>query len=61
MVRYINFKGQSGQVETVDQLDSKDFATAKEFRTELRRLKSEYNLAFGGGCYVSQRACKDWN
>lgn len=60
MIRYINYKGQTGQVETVDQLDSKDFATFKEFRAELKRLISEYNLAFGGGCYVSQRACKDY-
>lgn len=60
MVRYINFKGQAGQVETVDQLDSKDFATVKEFRKELKTLLSEYNLAFNGGCYTSQRASKEY-
>lgn len=60
MIRYINFKGQGGQIETVDQLDSKDFTTAKDFRIELKRLINEYRLTGGGEYWTSQRACKDW-
>ena len=49
-MRYINWKGPHG-LETVDE-----FETAKEARA----MVAEYNLAFGGGCYVSRRACKGW-
>lgn len=60
MIRYINFKGQAGQVETVDQLDSKDFTTYQEFLKELKHLISEYRLSSGGNYWISQRACKGW-
>lgn len=56
MTRYINFKGSQG-VETVDQLDSKDFKTMKEFKAELNRLITEYRLS-GMAVYISQRQAK---
>ena len=56
MTRYINFKGQQG-VETVDQLDRKDFESYKAFKIELNRLLKEYKLA-GMQVYSSQRQAK---
>jgi len=56
MTRYINFKGSHG-VETVDQLDRKDFETYREFKLELNRLLTEYRLS-GMAVYISQRQSK---
>lgn len=58
-MKYLNFKTNYG-VETVDELNPKDFNSYKDFRTELKRLKSEYHLC-GMSVYVSQRADKTWN
>jgi len=55
-MKYLNMKTNYG-VETVDQLDPKDFKTFREFRQELRRLISEYRLA-GMAVYSSQRAAR---
>jgi hypothetical protein len=57
-MKYLNMKTVYG-VETVDQLDSKDFPTWREFRKELNRLISEYRLA-GMAVYSSSRCTKDW-
>ena len=57
-MKYFNIKTQYG-VETVDQLDQKDFTFYKDFRQELVRLLNEYRLA-GMDVYISQRATKDW-
>lgn len=60
MVRYINWKNQTG-IETVDELSSGDFQTLRDFKKELRRLVNEYQLAyFYGNVYASQRATKEW-
>jgi hypothetical protein len=56
---YLNFRSNHG-IETVDQIEKKDYDTAKEFRKELNRLVSEYSLA-GMNVYLSQRCCKAWN
>ena len=55
---YFNMKTQYG-VETVDELDRKDFASFREFREEGRRLVKEYQIA-GMNVYRSQRCTKDW-
>jgi len=47
---YINWKSQYG-LETVDET-----TTYKD----ANYLVNEYNLAFGGGCYISQRCTNDW-
>jgi len=59
MKKYLNVKSVYG-VETVDELDSKDFPTLKEFRKEKNRLITEYRIA-GMAVYSSQRCDKTWN
>lgn len=58
MIRYLNTK-LDGRTETLDQVNSEDFKTFKEFRDYQRYLISEYNLAGNYGLmYWSQRGCK---
>jgi len=59
MVRYFNIKGNYG-VETVDEINSAEFKTFKEFKTELNRLFKEYQIS-GFNVYISQKADKSWN
>jgi hypothetical protein len=56
MKRYLNLKTNYG-IETVDQLDSKDFNSLKEFKAELKRLLNEYHIS-GMQVYLSQRKAK---
>jgi hypothetical protein len=56
--RYINFKGCQG-VETIDELDARDFGSMKEFRIKLRRLINEYVMS-GHDVYISSRCTKEW-
>lgn len=56
MIKYLNIKTQYG-VETVDQLDRKDFESGKSFKVELKRLVNEYAIG-GVQVYVSQRCVK---
>jgi len=58
MVRYLNMVTSYG-VETVDQLEQKDFNSYTEFKAELKRLINEYRLS-GMNVYSSQRCTKDW-
>lgn len=58
MIRYLNTRTSYG-VETVDELDYKDFADYKAFKTELRRLISEYAMC-GMNVYSSRRCTKEW-
>lgn len=58
MIRYFNFKSFYG-VETIDEINRKDFNSYKEFKTELRRLLKEYYLC-GMNVYISQRSTKEW-
>jgi hypothetical protein len=55
---YFNIKTIYG-VETLDQLNRKDFQTYSEYIIELKRLKNEYRMA-GMDIYLSQRATKEW-
>jgi hypothetical protein len=55
---YFNIKTIYG-VETLDQLNRKNFQTYSEYIIELKRLKNEYRLA-GMDIYLSQRATKEW-
>ena len=57
-MKYFNIKTSQG-VETVDHIERKDFATYKEYITELKRLKKEYFLC-GMNVYISQRSIKDY-
>jgi hypothetical protein len=58
MVTYLNTRNHLG-TETIDELDSADFETEKEFKKELNRLVSEYHLS-GINVYTSKRCTKDW-
>ena len=59
MIKYLNMKTNYG-IETVDDLDSEDFNTYKEFKVELNRLVSEYSMA-NMNVYISSRPDKTWN
>lgn len=60
MIRYLNTK-INGTIETVDQLDSNDYPSYKEFKKAMNYLIGEYNLAGGhGDLYWSQRCTKDY-
>lgn len=56
MKRYLNLKTNCG-IETIDELDSNDFKTFKEFKIELKRLINEYHIS-GMNVYSSQRKVK---
>ena len=58
MKKYFNIKGVYG-VETIDELDSSDFSTIKEFRLEVKRLYREYNLT-PMSVYTSSRCTNEW-
>ena len=57
-MKYLNLKTVYG-VETVDELNIKDFKTRKEFIIELKRLQNEYRIS-GMAVYISSRCSKDW-
>ena len=57
-MKYYNYKTGYG-IETVDQIDQKDFIWYKEYRQELRRLLNEYRSS-GMDVYISSRSTKDW-
>lgn len=48
--RYLNWNG-----ETIDELDSADFSTFREYTTEKKRLLGEYELAGMSGARWSRR------
>lgn len=58
-IKYINTKTNYG-VETVDQVELKDFPNSREFYAEIKRLVQEYRIA-GINAYSSQRCDKTWN
>ena len=55
---YLNMRTKQG-IETVDQIDRKDFATFKEYKRELKSMIDNYQLC-NMQVYKSQRACKEW-
>tara|TARA_B110000444_G_scaffold253204_1_gene283663 strand:+ start:5173 stop:5361 length:189 start_codon:yes stop_codon:yes gene_type:complete len=59
MITYINTKFEN-TIETIDELDSNDFSTYKEFRLECKRYVNEYRLSGCGYPYKSQRSTNDW-
>ncbi len=50
-IYYINWNNQYNGIETVDET-----TTYKD----AKYLVNEYNLAFNGGCYISQRCTNEW-
>ena len=55
---YFNIKTQ-GVVETIDEINPKDFPTYEAFIKEKRRLLTEYHIA-GISTYSSQRCTNEW-
>jgi hypothetical protein len=55
---YINIKNQYG-VETIDELDRKDYTTYREYVKALKKLIKDYQDA-GMNAYSSQRATSDY-
>jgi len=62
MITYFNLKTSEG-IETIDCINSKDFKTFKEFRTERKRIFKEYLKAsnYFSGLYYSQKSTKEYN
>ena len=56
---YLNLKTVYG-VETVDELNRKDYKTFKEYKKELKELIENYYLC-NMNVYKSQRCTKEWN
>jgi hypothetical protein len=59
MIYYLNWRTRWG-LETIDELDSSDYPTAKAAAAERARLLAEYAMAGMGGAYWSRRPCKAW-
>lgn len=57
---YLNWRGANGILETIDELNPKDFSDWRAFRIEKFRLLGEYSMAGMGGAYWSSRPCKGW-
>lgn len=55
---YFNIKTQ-GLIETIDEINPKDFSTYKAFIKEKKRLLKEYHIA-GISTYSSQRCTNEW-
>ena len=58
MTTYLNMRTSYG-VETVDEIKKSSFDSWSEFRAELSRLISEYNMC-GMPVYASSRCTKEW-
>jgi len=59
MALYFNIKTEFG-VETVDEISQEDFATRKEYLAELKAMRENYRMVYGGSIYTSQRSTKEW-
>ena len=59
MALYFNIKTEFG-VETVDEISQEDFATRKEYMAELKAMRENYRMVYGGSIYTSQRSTKEW-
>ena len=60
MKKYINTKFNN-VVETIDQVDRADFNSYTDFRKEVKRLVSEYSMAYNQYCYSSKKSDKNWS
>jgi len=58
-MKYFNVRSKQYGVETIDEIDPKDYATSKEFREELNRLVKEARMS-GNDVYISQKCTKEW-
>lgn len=61
MIRYINYRNDTGEVETIDEIDSAMFINNQAFFGYVRKMVNEYKAAyFSERIYSSQRPAKNW-
>lgn len=61
MIRFINYRNDTGEVETIDEIDSKLFVNNNAFFSYVRKMVNEYKAAyFSDRIYSSQRPAKNW-
>jgi len=60
MKRYINVKF-AGKVETIDEVDSKDFSTEHDFKTRVAQVVGSHRMVIRQGeVYASRRCNAGW-
>lgn len=61
MIRFINYRNDAGEVETIDEINSDLFANRQAFYGYVRKMVNEYKAAyFSDRIYSSQRPAKNW-
>lgn len=61
MIRYINYRNDTGEVETIDEINSVMFINSQAFYGYVRKMVNEYKAAyFSDRIYSSQRPAKNW-
>lgn len=61
MIRYINYRNDTGEVETIDEIDSAMFINSQAFFGYVRKMVNEYKATyFSDRIYSSQRPAKNW-
>lgn len=61
MKRYINAYG-SNERETIEEINSTDFVSEKEFNAYIATRVGSYRMIFKTSkVYVSRRCCKSWS
>ena len=61
MIRYINYRNDTGEVETIDEIDSTMFINNQAFYGYVGKMVNEYKAAyFSDRIYSSQRPAKNW-
>lgn len=61
MIRFINYRNEAGEVETIDEIDSAMFINNQAFYGYVRKMVNEYKAAyFNDRIYSSQRPAKNW-
>lgn len=60
MIRFINYRNDAGEVETIDEINSDLFANRQAFYGYVRKMVNEYKAAyFSDRIYSSQRPAKN--
>lgn len=61
MIRFINYRNDTGEVETIDEINSDLFVNRQAFYGYVRKMVNEYKAAyFSDRIYSSQRPAKNW-
>ena len=61
MIRFINYRNEAGEVETIDEINSDLFVNRQAFYGYVRKMVNEYKATyFSYRIYSSQRPAKNW-